>query len=154
MHGPPYIPTESERLLWEAVEELEILDNWREFVLAHADIAVLDWPLEGDSLYMSPTYKRLLGYDDRDLGDTFNDWLQLIHPDDRNGIERAVRDAIAGKQDNYNALHRMQHETGNIVWVLFRSRILRNPNGQAKRMLAAAIEITDLKRQFTECLSY
>ena len=150
MHGPPIIPDESEKRLWQSVEELEILNNWRESVLAYADIGVFDWPMDSETLYISPTNKRMLGYEESEIADTYAGWLGLIEADRQSEVEKKIQDALDSDSSSYNTLHRMQHKGGSTVWVLFRSRILRNPDGKACRMLGAAIEISDLRQQLAD----
>lgn len=56
-------------------------DIWAK--LAHGDAAgFFDLNFDNGETYYSTAWKRLLGYGDDDLANSYDTWLKLIHPDD------------------------------------------------------------------------
>ena len=131
--------------LEQTIAELEALDDWHSIVLARADIGIFDWPLQSDTLYLSPSFKKMLGYRDHEFGNSLNDWLKNIHVDDRDRVSSEIELALCDGSEKYRAMHRMKHRNGNSIWFLFRASILRSDDGMPTRMIGAVIDVTDFK---------
>ena len=72
-------------------------------------------------------------------------YLELIHPDDREAIDRVLRRALRG--DRYRDVeHRVIRQDGSILWILGRGLTVRRSNGEVAGLLGIAIDITGLKR--------
>ncbi len=69
-------------------------------------IAVVD--ANGNRLYNSPSYQRVLGYSPEELRDTSS--LEQVHPEDRELVKVAAREAIAGTGRRIE--YRMRHKEG------------------------------------------
>ncbi|RUX83989.1 PAS domain-containing protein, partial [Mesorhizobium sp. M7A.F.Ca.CA.004.08.1.1] len=84
--------------------------------LERAHLGVWDWDLVTGDCFYSATWARMLGYDESELANTSDLWLQLTHPDDR---ERALASGdrhIAGLTDAIETELRLKHKQGHWVW--------------------------------------
>ena len=59
---------------------------------------------------------------------TYERWLKMIHPDDRERAARTVSQALAGA--SYSDEFRVVHPGGEIVWLEARGRVERTGNGR------------------------
>ena len=88
----------------------------------------------------------MLGYEEGELADTADLWLQLTHPDDR---ERALASGdahIAGLTPSIETELRLKHKQGHWVWVLDRGGIVeRDASGKPVRLMGVQTDISKQK---------
>lgn len=75
---------------------------------------------------------------------TYEQWLNQIHPDDREWVEQEFRQAIATQTD-YAVEYRIACQDGSIRWVSVKGRGLYDETGELLRMLGVLIDITERK---------
>jgi PAS domain S-box-containing protein len=99
--------------------------------------------------YYSPAWKRMLGYSDEALPNTYETWLKLIHPDDSAAApDRQGRAAAAGARP-FSHEFRMRHAHGHYVWVQCVGLQHYGPNGALQRVNGAQLDIGD-RKEFEE----
>jgi diguanylate cyclase (GGDEF)-like protein/PAS domain S-box-containing protein len=110
-----------------------------------ANDGLWDWNLVAGSVYYSPRWKSMLGYQEREIDDNPEEWLGRIHDADR---ER-VADEIAAHQKratpHFESEHRMLHRDGSFRWVLSRGLAVHDRAGRALRMAGSLTDITEAK---------
>ena len=72
-------------------------------------------------------------------------WLGLIHPEDREPVERLWRTALRGGV--FDAIYRIVHENGAVRWIHNRAKSIRDRGGSVARLDGIARDITELKEQ-------
>ncbi len=130
--------------LEQTIAELEALDDWNTLVLAEAEIGVFDWPLHSHELYLSPIFKRMLGYNAHELPDSLQTWLSHIHPDDYERVTTSLDQAVKIGARKFQTLHRAKHRNGTSPLFLVKASIVRSNNGTPTRMLGAVIDLTNV----------
>ena len=113
--------------------------------LAGANDGLWDWDLRSNTLYLSPRYRAMLGYSVNDLGNSPFDWLALVHPEDRPGVEAAVRDHVEARTEHYEAEYRMRAADGSYRWMLSRAQAVRGADGRALRLAGSQTDVSDRK---------
>lgn len=110
-------------------------------------VGLWDWRPATDTVYFSPGYYRMLGYEPGDFPMTADIWRELLHPEDRDRTLAINMDCIEGKIPSFQVEFRMQAKDGGWRWVLGRgSAVSRDDNGKAIRLIGTHVDITDLKR--------
>ena len=130
--------------LEQTIAELEALDDWNSQVLDETEIGVFDWPLQSHELYLSPIFKRMLGYRDHELPDSLQAWLSHIHPDDYDRVTTALDQAVRNGARKFEMVHRAKHRNGTTPLFLIKASIVRNSRGTPTRMLGAVIDLTSV----------
>ena len=116
-------------------------ERWR-FALEGGNQGVWDWNVETGEIYFSDSYKKLYGYGPGDLKGRIEEWETMIHPDDREKMDRAIHDHI-GKSDPYHeSIYRVRTKDGNYKWILGRGMLIRNELGAPTRMIGTHTDIT------------
>ncbi|MBA3458017.1 MAG: PAS domain S-box protein, partial [Deltaproteobacteria bacterium] len=90
---------------------------------------------------------RLFGIAPDDFGATYEAFLRGVHPDDRERIDRAVQDALAGVAP-YVVEHRTLAPDGTVRTLLERGEVTRDPAGRPLQMTGTVLDIT--QRKLTE----
>ncbi|MBM4200493.1 MAG: response regulator, partial [Gammaproteobacteria bacterium] len=73
-------------------------------------------------------------------------WRERLNPADYDTAERAYRDALLGRTDEYQAEFRQRTADGEWKWILSTGSIVeRDPQGQPLRMLGTHVDITERK---------
>jgi PAS domain S-box-containing protein len=117
------------------------------FALEGAGEGSWDWQPQRPSLHLSPRYCEILGYEPGTLRPAnVEQWLQLVHPDDRARIagEVAALDDPAVGRAPFTMEFRMACRDGSWTWVLARGMVLaRDENGRPLRMSGTLGDISD-----------
>jgi two-component system, cell cycle sensor histidine kinase and response regulator CckA len=104
--------------------------------------------LKGE-MYYSPTWKKMLGYADSALSNTYETWLALIHPDDSGAApDRQGRGGTTGTRQ-FSVEFRMKHASGHYGWVQSVGVQYFGPNGALQRVIGAQLDIAD-RKEFEE----
>jgi PAS domain S-box-containing protein len=134
----------------EALRAAQLSDDLREseerMTLASeaAGFGVWMWSIARNQLWGSERWLRLFGFAP-DATVTFEDAMQRIHPEDREGVERAVRRAVADRSD-YAAEYRVVLPDNTQRWVAVRGRVYPDTQGRPVRMMGATTDITASKQ--------
>lgn len=139
---------------WKNAEE-RLRESEERFALAvqGANDGLWDWNLKSGHFYFSPRGKQILGYDDRELGTSPDEWFSRIHPDDRDKVRSALRDHLVGSASSFSIEHRVQHKSGAWVWILARGLAVRNAQNLAYRIAGSFTDTTE-RKNFEERLYY
>jgi diguanylate cyclase (GGDEF)-like protein/PAS domain S-box-containing protein len=108
-----------------------------------ANDGVWDWNLKTDHIYYSPRWKAILGYEDEDVGDTPQEWLDRVHTEDVDRVKAKILAHCDGRTPHFEDEHRVRHKDGSHRWVLTRGFAVRNTEGQAYRLVGAQTDVTD-----------
>ena len=107
-------------------------------------IGTWEWNIKTGAIVWSEQVSQLLGHLTPRLNVTYDDFLDAIHPDDREQIVTAINNSIELGAE-YNIDHRVVWPDGSIRWLNEKGNIIRDNNGEAVTMLGIAIDITERK---------
>ena len=121
----------------------ELEERWR-FALDGGKLCAWDWNIETGSAFYSDSFKKLYGYDPEEFNGTIDRWKELIHPDDQQRMEAAVKEHMASADPFYESTYRIRAKDGSYKWILARGVIVsHNEKGEAIRMIGTHMDITD-----------
>ena len=107
---------------------------------------VWDWNLMSNTIYLSPEWKRMIGYKDEELENTISTLESLLHPDDILETFTHLDKYIYGKINIYEIEFRLKHKKGHFIHILARGKGKRDFNGKYKRITGIHINISDKYR--------
>jgi len=95
-------------------------------------------------LYISPAYERIWGRSCASLQSTPHNWLEAIHPEDRDRVQQAAttRQAVGTYDEEYRVLR----PDGSLRWIRDRAFPVTNHCGEIYRVVGVAQDITERKR--------
>jgi len=104
-----------------------------------------DWDIVNNTVYFSPQWKKMLGYEDDEIPNDFSGWRKLWHPDDATLIEKATDDHLEGRSKVYEVEHRLLGKDGSWHWILTQGELEKDLSGRPIRWTGTNIDITDRK---------
>ncbi len=104
-----------------------------------------DWNLATNRVHYSPRWISMLGCQEHELGNTPEDWLKRIHPEDLDQVKRALDAQAASASSRFETEHRMLHADGTYRWMSCRVDIIRDEAGNPIRMTGSHSDITPKK---------
>ncbi|MBC9179714.1 PAS domain S-box protein [Pseudoroseomonas ludipueritiae] len=120
-------------------------ERYRLIARATAD-AVWDWDLARNRVEWTEALEATYGHRPDTVEPSHAWWLAQIHPDDRAGVERSLRAAIAQGESHWAREHRFRRADGSHATVLNRGFLLRDAEGRATRVLGAMLDLSGLRQ--------
>jgi PAS domain S-box-containing protein len=122
-----------------------IVDSGLALLADQGAVGFFDLNFKAGQVYYSPAWKRLLGYSDTELVNTYDSWLRLLHPEDSAAApDRAVHrrgDLIR----NFSVEVRMRHRRGHYLWVHCLGAQVFDLSGRLERVTGLQIDISERK---------
>lgn len=123
--------------------ELEESQQNLQLTVTASNTGLWDLNLLTKETFFSPVWKRQLGYEDHELVNHYDTWVNLIHPNDR----QSAIDVFESFMDHnsmkiYENEFRMRHKDGSYRWILVRGEKVRAANGVVERVVGSHTDIT------------
>lgn len=131
-------------------EELRLSQERYALVVQGANDGIWDWDVASDSIYFSPRWKSIIGYAEHEIDNDVSEWMDRIHPDDKDRVLRVNRECRDGVRDQFEIEYRLRHRDGSYRWILGRGTGVRDDSGRAYRMAGTHSDITGRKRATNE----
>ena len=116
-----------------------------EIVTDTANLGLWDWNLKTDEVFLSPIWKRQLGYEHHELADSLETWRSRIHPDDVERSLAATIDYAARARGDYKLEHRLRHRDGSYRIVQSTATLVLDDDGRPLRMLGSNLDLTEIR---------
>ncbi len=102
--------------------------------------------------WWSPAYKRLLGYDSDSPTPSFEQFVEMVHPDDRDRVHKRRERAVTGTDPDYLETFRCRRRDGSYIWLESYGRLIRDSSGAAARFVGFNIDATPHKERERELM--
>ena len=115
--------------------------------MSSTEDGIWDLNIETDELYVSPTFKKMLGYSEHETLGYFELWKNRLHPDDEAKTLQLLNEHMKGKSALFQSEYRLRCKNGEYLWVLGRGKgVKRDNNDQALRMVGTCVNLTEQKK--------
>ncbi|WP_405296207.1 PAS domain S-box protein [Algibacter sp. Ld11] len=101
---------------------------------------------------LSAGFHEVYEFDEVKKSLTFDDYLNYIHPDDKEKVEKHISDTFENKHFENNFVHRIVTAKGNVKTIQLLGKVFTNELGEIVRIVGADQDITEQKRSETELL--
>jgi PAS domain S-box-containing protein len=115
--------------------------------LSAANQGLYDLNLQTGETSISPECALMLGYERGELRETNAAWLERLHPEDRERVDKVYEDYIAGKLSDYRVEFRQRTKSGGWKWILSLGKVVAwDAEGNPLRMLGTYTDIEESKQ--------
>ncbi len=128
----------------EALRESE--ERWQ-FAMEGAGDGLWDWNTKTKKVFFSRQWKKMLGYNEDEIGDSPAEWEKRVHPDDVDRVLKEVGRHLEGITPLYTTEHRVKCKDGTYKWILDRGKVItRDSSGKPLRVIGVYTDISEFKR--------
>jgi PAS domain S-box-containing protein len=100
-------------------------------------------PINVKTLYVSPTYEEIYGRSLKTLYENARDWLDAVHPDDRQRVEGQFAKLLLAVEEEYEwEEFRIVKPDGAIRWLHHRAYLMRGDSGDEVHIACVAADVT------------
>jgi PAS domain S-box-containing protein len=132
--------------LHHRTQSLELAERRLNLALDGSNLALWDWHLDTDQVYLSASWSVMRGGEPCETLITMAELESVTHPDERAKLREQTLLAIKSNSGTYRAEHRIQTLDGGWRWIQSHGRVVeRDADGKALRMTGTNADITDRK---------
>lgn len=129
-------------------EEAILQSNERFEIIAKATQDIIwDFDISKNLLYVSKGFSEKFGYTMEDEFDSFDHFLEIIHPQDQDFVRKEFFDYVIGvnTHSNWEIDYRLIKKDESLAFIQHKTFFIRDRNGKAIRALGAMVDITSRK---------
>ncbi|TAG48376.1 MAG: PAS domain S-box protein [Oscillatoriales cyanobacterium] len=131
----------------QAEAALQTSEEQLRLALTASNQGLYDLNIETEEVVVNPEYALMLGYDPATFHVTKSEWIESLHPDDRESVVATYHACITGEVPNYQAEYRHRTQDGQWKWILAVGNVVAwNESGEPIRALGVVTDIDDRKR--------
>ena len=134
-----------EQTIQERTGELRASEERLRLATASSNTGLWEYNLQTGAVYLSPIWKRQIGYGETEIPSSLEEWLSRIHPDDLNRVNQQASQFIKSPRAGYETEFRLRHKNGSYRWILSKAAMEFDEAGRPRRMSGAHIDITERK---------
>ncbi|MHC1703817.1 MAG: PAS domain S-box protein [Tenuifilaceae bacterium] len=128
--------------------ELAESDSRFDLTLESVNEAIWDYNPKSESIFVSKKFYELLGYNIEDLPMKFESWKNLIHNNDIEMVNKAIRNHLLGISPTINLEYRIKNKSGGWQWFITKGKIVQTDENTGKplRIVGTHSDISLRKR--------
>ncbi|WP_208976009.1 EAL domain-containing protein [Pseudovibrio exalbescens] len=106
---------------------------------------IWDWDVDRDRIYTSPELKETLGLHPQALDGPAREWLDYLHPQDRDLFRGTLDAVIDQRRGKVNQIFRLRGLDGHYRWFRLRGRPVVGSDGEVVRCVGTLFDVTSQK---------
>ncbi len=127
-------------------KELQETQERYELAARGSNDGLWDWNLLTNEIYLSPRWKSILGFSEKEIENTLHEWFHRVHPEDIHKLKKDIADHIDGMTPHFQNEHRLRNKEDEYLWVLSRGLAVRDDDGVSTRMAGSLTDISQRKK--------
>jgi diguanylate cyclase (GGDEF)-like protein/PAS domain S-box-containing protein len=104
---------------------------------------VWDWDVARDRIFTGAEAENILGLKRGALEGHARDWLEVLHPNDRDRFKATLDTAVELRRGRISQDFRLRSEDGHYRWFLLRARPLLGSDGEVLRCIGTLLDVTE-----------
>jgi PAS domain S-box-containing protein len=118
----------------------------RAIALQVSETGVWSWDIQAQKIYWTAEFEALFDYDEGTTQQTYEEWLDRVHPEDRAFVQHELESAIQCQSSEYRCDYRIKRRDGQIRWISAIGRLHPNEQDKLTWMSGLVQDITERKR--------
>lgn len=125
-------------------QEVKYTEQALSLALESANMGLWEWDLRTGKVAWKYESHGFSGYPAGQNETDFNDWKQMIHPDDRSYVSQGLNALIEGEEPLFNSEYRIRSKSGEWQWVQGKGKVIEvDDKGKPVRMLGTIAHVSD-----------
>ncbi len=130
----------------ESQDALKSKEQRWKLSLEISSIGVWDWNVITNEIYFSAGWKSIIGYENNEIPNKFEEYESRIHPDDVSNLYNLIDDYLSARVENFLIEFRMRCKNGTYKWIRSSGKVVSfNISGKPERFIGTHIDITKQK---------
>ncbi len=117
----------------------------RALALTGAGDVIWDWDVSRDRIFTSSEAEESLGLKRGALEGPARDWLEVLHPQDRDRFKTALDSVVETRKGRLSLTFRLRASDGHYRWFQLRARPILGSDGEVIRCVGTLLDVTDAK---------
>jgi len=134
------------KVIRSRLESEAALEKRFQYVARATNDALWDWDLTTQAISWSRAIRTTFRHHAQEIGPGSRWWLEHVHPEDRERVERSRQGAIESGSEKWSAEYRFLCGDGKYAFVLDRGYVLRDQSDRPVRMIGAMMDVTGMKQ--------
>jgi PAS domain S-box-containing protein len=109
----------------EIQHALAVSEERRRLAMEGAHEGLWDWDVQAGTAFHSPVFYQMVGLDRPRQPAAYDEFLDHVHPEDRQQVRQSLHDHRDGRIDEEDVLFRMAGDDGRWVWIRRRGKTFR-----------------------------
>jgi diguanylate cyclase (GGDEF)-like protein/PAS domain S-box-containing protein len=118
-----------------------------------ANDGIWDWNLNENQIYYSSRWKNLLGYSEKDIGQSPQEWFGRVHEEDIENVKYHLNQHMEGYTPFFRCDFRIKRKDDIYIWVRYRGLVSYDEDGRAYRIAGSQTDIT-AQKEFEQKLHF
>jgi PAS domain S-box-containing protein len=131
---------------------LELANHRYTYVTRASSQAIWDWDMSSNAIYWGEGFQLSMGYGEDETEPDLSFWLNRIHPDDLERVNRSIQEAIAGRDAIWRDEYWFLKKDGTYAYIMDKGFVIRDDRGKAMRMVGAMQDVTQSKHEESQKL--
>lgn len=120
-------------------------ERWQLAVAGNHD-GIYDWNINTGYAFLSTRLTQMLGYENHEIKHQFEEWRNLLHPDDIERVIETLQAYLDRKLEQYLVEYRLRCKDGSYKWILARGEAQWDDNGKPVRLVGSHQDISERKQ--------
>jgi PAS domain S-box-containing protein len=117
--------------------------------LEAAMMGIWEWDMKNDQVTWSDYAHSIFHMPQKSFDGTFNAYVKLIHPADKDRVLQVINDTIIKKKP-YFIQHRIVPLSNTVYWIEAKGKVIANRSGKAIKMMGTVQDVTEVKHKELE----
>lgn len=105
-----------------------------------------EWNCETNTVKTSRGKYEMLGYKAEEIGNGYEGWTELVHPDDYEVCMQSMRDHLLGLVPYYEVEYRIRKKDGSYCWYFDKGKVVEiSSNGKPIRLMGVVQNVSEKK---------
>ncbi len=106
---------------------------------------IWDWNIQTGEAYFSPQFKKMLGFEEHEIGNSFSEWSSRLHPDEKEQVLELLQKHLQERKAPYDVEYHMQVKSGEYKWFRTKGQAVWDEQGNPMRMAGSFSDISKRK---------
>lgn len=108
-------------------------------------IGIFEWNIRTGATIWSDIQEEICGLPAGGFGGRYEDWIQTVHPSDRDRLQADVLHAVTTRSE-LSAEYRIVRSSGEICWIAAKGRVYCDDDGKPLSMVGVNLDISERKQ--------